>query len=190
MSIGDADGDDDGGFFFDEALRRGCEVHVFAEVDHPSGMARLWTGTGEGRFFGEEWRGRILGQIAPANETTTLAIKQITLTMIGVPPVATEQLAERVRGHRARCWLAALKGRRVQGRPYKIVDAILDYQRLPMQDSGLVNIELIGNVGFWKSERASMKAWTHEQQQIDYPGDTGMSLMPELADKEVKWRVS
>lgn len=184
---------DDGDFWLDQAFRRGRTIIALAEIDHPNGLNRLWTGNHELHYDGTVWTGLqgALARVMPAPETTTLAIKEVTLELAGVPPVATAHLSARVRGRRARVWIAAMGPRNnVIGSPDLIIDSKLDYQKMPVADNGLVTIQLIGHVGFFSSERAVNKAWTHEEQQVEFPGDTGMSLIPELTDKEVRWRLS
>lgn len=183
---------EEGDFFMDEALRRGASVIAMADIDHPDGRNYLWTGVGDLQYGGIVWQGLqgALARITPAAVSTSIAIRQITLELAGVPPVSTKYLSARVRGREAKVWLAAMRRNRIVGARDLIIDSILDYQKLSIGDDGLATIQLIGNVGFWLAERATNKAWTHEQQQILYPGDTGMSLMPELANKDVRWRLS
>ncbi len=173
------------------ALRNGSPLALLAAIDHPSEFVRVWSHTGTLDYDGHEWQGLgILGRVSGVTQSTSLAIKQVTLQMSGVPPTSTTFLSSRVRNRRAQVWLAALDGRKVIADPYLVIDALLDYQKIKVEDNGLATIQLTGNVGFWTIERAANRAWTHEEQQAAYPGDTGLSLLPTLVTKDVRWRVS
>jgi hypothetical protein len=172
-----------------QALRNGAQPALIAYLDHPDGPTRVWSRSGTLRWDGYDWQGvGTLGRISGVSQSNDLALKQVALSLSGVPPFATKTLSGRVRGRVARVWFTAVMGKRVIGAPELIVDAICDYQTLKIEDSGAATITITANVGFWSIERAVNIAWTHEQQQSVYPGDTGLSLLPSLTNKESNWR--
>jgi hypothetical protein len=164
---------------------------LLAEIDHPDSIVRVWTGIGTLRYDGQDWTGLgVLGRVRGASESSSLSIKQVTFELSGVPPESTQFLSARVRNREAQVWLAVVDHGKVYIEPHLVIWAKMDYQRLKVDDSGLARIEIIANVGFWNIERATNRTWTHEEQQSDYPGDVGLSLLPELTDKESNWRQS
>jgi len=176
---------------FRRHLRRGGEVALLAYLDHPDSEVRLWSRSGNLTWNGETFRGvGILGKVSGVSKTTTLEVKQITLSLRGVPPTSTEFLSANVRNRAVKIWLAAISRNKVVGEPYQLIDDKMDYQTLRVADDGLVTIEITVNVGFWTIERAVNKAWTHESQIARFPDDTGLSQIPLLANKQSNWRKS
>lgn len=161
-------------------------------IDHPDGEVRVWSHTGTLEYDGHEWQGLgVLGKVSGMSKSTNLAIKQVTFELSGVPPTSDELLSSRVRNREAYVWLAPLnKAKRIIADPLLLVWAKLDYQKIKLDDNGLSTISLVGNVGFWSIERATNLSWTHEQQQVDYPSDSGLSLLPSLTNKESNWRLT
>jgi len=104
---------------------------------------------------------------------------------------AAQFIGKNLRNKVARAWLTVLDGNnQVYGGPFLTADSLIDYQEMPVGDDGNVTARLLANVGFFSIERSQQLVWSHEQQQEDYPGDTGLSLIPSLIDKDVKWRLS
>lgn len=181
----------------DHAFRTGKPRVLLCFIDHPDGVVRVWSRTGTRVFTdtgvpeidGYEWRGLgIAGRITGATSSVPLQIKQVTFELAGVPPKAAAYLSGKVRNRVGKVWFGALDGRRLIPNPDLVVDSVLDYQKLAVQDNGTCTIRILGNIGFFNLTRASNRAWTHERQQIRFPGDVGLSLIPELGNKEVRWR--
>lgn len=174
-----------------QVLRTGGQTALLGFVDHPTWeIKHFWSHSGILEFDGFQWYGLgILGKVSGVTKSNDLGVKQVTISMSGLPPSGNNLLSARVRNRQAQIWLAAVKGRRVIDREL-IVDALCDYQTLKVNDDKTSTIVITANVGFWNIERASNKAWTHEQQQADFPGDTGLSLLPQLTNKDSNWRAS
>lgn len=173
------------------AIRHGAPRCLLCEIDHPDGVVNVWTRTGTLEYDGKEWIGLgIMGRIQPGASTNSLGIKQVSFELSGVPPTSTQFLSSRVRNREAYVWLASFRGRKIVADPLLVIWAKLDYQILAIDDNKTAKIRLIGNVGFWNIERATNKAWTHENQIADYAADTGLSLLPDLVDKESNWRLT
>ena len=176
---------------FRQHLRRGGEVALLCFIDHPDGAVYLWSRIGTLNWDDHQWRGiGALGRVSGISKTTTLEVKQITLELRGVPPTSTEFLDTNVRNRPAKLWLAAIERQKVVGSPLVIIDDKMDYMKLKVEDNGTSTLQILVNVGFWSIERAINKAWTHEEQQLKYPGDTGMSQIPLLTSKQTNWRLA
>ena len=174
-----------------DAIRDGVPRALLCEIDHPDGLVNVWSHFGTLEYDSKEWIGLgILGRVTPGTSTNSLGIKQVTFELSGVPPTSTDFLSSRVRNREARVWLAAVRGYQIVADPFLIIWAKLDYQILTIDENRTAKIKLVGNVGFWNIERATNKAWTHENQIVDYPTDIGLSLLPELVDKESNWRLT
>jgi hypothetical protein len=176
---------------FRQHVRRGGEMALLCYIDHPDGEVRFWSRTGSLVWDGQTFQGiGALGKVTGISKTTTLGIQQVVLELRGVPPTSTQFLSTKVRNRSAKVWLAGVSRQKVVGQPYVIIDDKMDYMKLPVGDDGRVKIQIFVNVGFWSIERAINKAWTHEEQQVRFPGDTGMSQIPLLADKQTNWRLT
>lgn len=174
---------------FRQHLRVGGEVAILAYIDHPDGVVRFWSRSGNLIWNGDTFQGiGALGRVTGLSKTTTLEVKQVTLELRGVPPTSTHFLNTNVRNRSAKIWLAGIKRQKIVGQPYVVIDDKMDYMRLKAEDSGSVTIRIVINVGFWSIERAINKAWTHEEQQARFPGDSGLSQIPLLINKQTNWR--
>lgn len=150
---------------------------------------RVWSRSGTLRYGGFEWLGiNKLGTIKAPVQNATLGLKQVVFDMRGLPPDAST-IAQRVRDCEAQVWIAAVRDGRLISEPFLILEALLDYQEWEGSEDGSVTCRIHGNVGLWTSERSVNKAWTDETQKDQFPDDTGLSLMPELMKKDIRWRL-
>lgn len=173
---------------FRNHLRRGGEVALLCYLDHPDGAVRYWSRSGTLKWDGAAWQGLgALGRVVGVTKTTTLEIKQVTLELRGVPSAAVASLSAKVRNRSAKVWLAAISRQQVVA-TYNIIDDLMDYQRLKIEDNGLVAVKIVVNVGLWTIERATNLAWTLERQQARFPDCTGLTLLPSFANKQSNWR--
>jgi hypothetical protein len=173
------------------ALMNGAHPALMWQIDHPNGMDYCWSGVGPLVFEGNTYKGiDRFGRVSQPEESADLAIKQGSIELRGVPPEQAAYLNTNIRNRRAKVLLAAVVNQKVIGTPFLFLDGRMDYMTMPVSDDGSVTIKVSLRVGFYSIERAQEKVWSHEQQMEDYPGDTGMSLISSLVDKEVKWRLT
>lgn len=172
-----------------EATRRKKPLVLLAEIEHPDGVGRFWTGVGPLTWAGERWTGSgILGSITPITQTSVLQIQEMNFNLAGVDSSVAAQLNDNVRNLAGRVWLACLgQGNVVVPDPYQIVDAELDYQSLSASDDGAVTVSITARTGFYTLERAIDEAWTTEEQKLSYPTDCGLDMIPSLQNQDVQW---
>lgn len=175
-----------------EHIRRKKPLALLAEVDHPDGLVRVWSKTGTLQYDGHAWQGLgVLGKVSPVGTTRSLMIREVKFELAGVPQAALDFLDANVRNRIAALWMAGVLPRqKIVGDPFQIQEARLDYQTYAVDDDGRAKIALIGQVGFFTLERAVDIAWSTEEQIKLYPGDTGLDLVPSLANKDILWRPS
>ena len=174
------------------ALEAGRPLALIAEIDHPDGVVRVWSRTGTLTWGGHEWAGLgILGRIAPIGTSKALAINEVSFQLAGVPQKALEFLGANIRNRIATVWLAAIGPRRkVVPEPFQVMEARLDYQTYAVDDNGLASIALNGQVGLWTLERALDLVWSREEIIKTYPDESGLDLIPALAQKDIIWKPS
>lgn len=172
-----------------EALRKRRPLALIAEIDHPSGPGRFWTGIGKLSWNGYDWTGSgTLGTVTPIKHTSDLIIQEINFSLAGVDPAVVATLNDNVRNLSGKVWLACLgPGNSVIRDPYQIVDALLDYQSFSAADDGTVGISITARTGFYTLDRALDEAWTTEEQKLTYPTDSGLDLISSLQNQAIQW---
>lgn len=175
-----------------EHMRRRGPLALLAEIEHPSGTARYWSGIGLLRWNGAVWKGASkLGTISPIKHTSDLVIQEIRFQLSGVDPEEAAMLDDDVRNRAGRAWLAGIaRGNAVVSDPFQIVDAELDYQSLSAAENGTVTIQITARTGFYTLDRALDEAWTTEEQKLLYPTDTGLDLISKLQNQTLQWTPS
>lgn len=172
-----------------QALRDRKPLALLAEIEHPDGTGRFWTGIGPLQWNGYQWTGAgALGSITPIKQTSALQIQELNFTMSGIAPEIVATLNDNVRNLGGRVWMACLgQGNSVVADPYQIVDAVLDYQSLAAAEDGSVAISITARTGFYTLERALDEAWTTEEQKLTYPTDSGLDMIPSLQNQDIQW---
>lgn len=175
-----------------KALKRGAPPVMLAEIDHPDGMVRVWSGVGTLDHGGYDWTGLgVLGKVEPIESSIDLNIRDFRLTLRGIPQQATEFLSANVRNRTANVWLSALdKHMRVIEPKLLVANGVMDYQTLDVSEAGQVTISISVISGIWQLASAIDQAWSTEEQIKQYPGDTGFDDIPGLVDRQSNWRLS
>lgn len=172
-----------------EAILAGAPIGMLAEIEHPDGTGRFWTGIGPLAYNGFTWTGvGKLAGVSPVKKSSGLTIQELNFQMVGVDSAIAAQLNDNVRNRAGTVWLAAFgdKGE-VIADPYLLVDAVLDYQSLQVADDGSTIISIAALSGFTTLERGVDEAWTPENQKLAFPTDVGLDMIPGLQNQEVQW---
>lgn len=171
-----------------QAIRDGRPYVLMTEIDHPDGLDYRWTGIGDLNWDGKIWKGiGSLGTISAPSETADLAVREIAFELRGIQQDQVKWLSTNVRNREATAWIGFLDKRNQIIDTLELFSCVLDYQELPVDEAGNVTIRLTARTGFYSIERAQNISWTNERQRVDYPDDDGLSLIPSLQDKDVKW---
>jgi hypothetical protein len=129
-----------------------------------------------------------LGSVTPVGKNADLSIQEIRFSLSGVDLAIATQLQENVRNRSGQLWLAALDDNgEVIPDPYQLVNALLDYQLLEVSDDGVATISIIARTGFYTLERSLNLAWTPENQQLTFPSDSGLDMIPALVNQTIQW---
>lgn len=169
------------------ALRRNAPSVMMAYFDLPGGAERYWSGIGTLDYDGATWLG--VGGIASVSGLSSEAsafIQTITFS-VAVDEALRTTLTEDVRGREAILWMGLLDEHgQIIPDPIEISRVQLDTAALQVSD-GVQQITLVGQTAFYTLEVPSRALWTNEQQDFDYPGDTGWDRAPDNANKEITW---
>lgn len=162
-------------------------------LDFESGVLRVHSGVGTITWDGESYLGvGALGQIEAIEETTDAVAQDITLTLSGIPSeYISLALGEHYQGRDARIYLAALDSQHrlildEEGDgPYLVFRGRMDTMPIHDGDTGTVQVICRNRLADW--DRPRERRYTHEDQQIDYPGDLGLQFVAQMVDKEIIW---
>lgn len=170
------------------ALKKRLPLALLAEIEHPDGAARFWTGVGPLEWNGYTWTGAsVLGQVTPIKQTTTLAIQEIVFSLAAVDPAIVATLSDDVRNRSGKVWFTCIGPGNSVIDPFQIVDSELDYQSFSADADGKVGISITARSGFYTLVRALDESWTSEEQHVVYPTDSGLDLISSLQNQELQW---
>jgi archaellum component FlaG (FlaF/FlaG flagellin family) len=175
------------------AIAAGRPIVMLAEIDHPDGFIRVWSGIGALAWAGNTYDGLgRLGKVSPLGSTTDLALRDFALEMSGVPLYAVDQLSDDVRNRAATVWLAALDDNlNIVADPLQVAAGVMDYQTLNIDyEQGTATVSITVIDGIWTLQSAINVVWSTEEQIKLYPGDTGLDFLPQLVNKNVDWKDS
>jgi hypothetical protein len=168
-----------------EALRTGeASQHGFLYLDHLDGPVRVWTGTGTVSWDGEDWLGvGILGAISGVEQTAEITAHELSFTLSGIDPRVISLTTGGVRNRDA-----VLYARWVSRENVWFPDSVVLWKGLmdhltSREDDGQAVIELLTRSPLANWDQAPNVAYTHEEQQLYYSGDTGLDRIVSLANK-------
>lgn len=152
----------------------------------------FWSGVGTLVYDGNSYTGvGRLGRIAGAGQTAEVRTVETSYELAGISDFAELNafLEAPVRNKRAKAWLAFLdEAGAVIPDPILIDESILDVATPYLAEDGTAVMKLSGTSAMFYWSRPVGLMITHEQQQADYPGDTGFDRIPtEVASKQVAW---
>lgn len=178
---------------FEAALRdKTLRVGFLAYIDHPSGPYYFWSGIGSLVYGGNTYVGiSKLGRVQATGETSEVKTVDTSYQLLGasIDATAAAIIAQPIRGRIARFWFALFdEAWSIVSSPVLIDETILDHAVVSTGDDLTQVLSLNGTSAIFDFRRPARIAITNEQQQIDYPGDTGFDRIPtEVADKTVSW---
>lgn len=174
------------------AMQNGAAQVLLAQIEHPDGTVRFWSGLGTLSWNGYSWVGTgTLGTVRPVKRTIELSIQEIQFVLSGVDVDTVATLSDDVRNLAGEVWLACLDdGGQVVPDPLQLVEAQLDYQTHQVAEDGTATIVITARTGFYTLQRALNDRWSIEDQKLRYPADTGLDLIPQLQNQDVQWTPS
>lgn len=157
------------------------QVAVFCEMEWPSATVRAWTGVGPFVWGGNTFTGvGDVGGITPAQESTDGRANGITLTLSGIPTdIVAATVGEYYQGRSANIWFGLLNSAGtalVSTTPYNHFGGRMDvgsYQA----DGRTATISITVENRMVILQQANGRRRTHEDQQLDYPGDLGFEYV-------------
>lgn len=162
---------------------------LLVEIGFVTATSRLWSGVGPLTWGGVEWLGLgDLGNISPVRESESIEPHGLTLELSGVPPESLGlALSEPYQGRPLAIWLGFTDdaGALLPG-PKQLFAGRLDIMEVEdTADSAVIRVTAESRL----VDLLKPREWryTHEDQQIDHPGDMGLEHVAALQNKEINW---
>lgn len=158
-------------------------------MDFTSGAVRVWNGYGDLSWDSQTWLGvGNLGEIGEITETEQIRANGTTLTLNGIPTeIANLFLGERYWGREVSIWFAAFSsGAAIVADPVKIFSGRMD--NADITEAGeTAAITVYCESRLADLQRPRNRRRTHQDQQIDYPGDDGFEYTASLMEADLYW---
>lgn len=157
------------------------------EVQWPDGTIYMWNGYYTMNWNGHPWLGLgHLGSIAEIKESADTAANGVQLVLSGIPSaLITEALRNDTQGRRSRIYFGVISPGGFVIDPYLVFDGLIDYPSLT--DEGETSTLTVFLEKEFIDNRSAARRLTHQDQQIDYPGDLGFEYVAGLANKSLTW---
>ena len=173
-----------------EALDAGdLRPAIFFEGAFPSGMVRIWTGSGPLDWDGKSWTGvGVLLGLGALEETSDVVAAGTTVSLSGVPLDLVQMAIEEARqGLPGRIWLGLLtEDGSIIANPVQAFSGRLDVPEIK-DDADTCTITISYESRLIDLTVARSWRYTHESQQVLYPGDLGFEYVTAIQDREITW---
>lgn len=162
---------------------------ILAEIEHPDGTVNVWSGIGSIDWDGKTWIGLgLLGRIGADAETVNIKVQTVTFDLAGVAQENLRFLETSAQGRNALFRQAFLyDDGRIIPNPLFRYSGIISHIESAEDENGTYTISVVTSSALGNVRRSVALSWTHEQQQEEFPGDTGLDRIPQLTDKEIIW---
>jgi hypothetical protein len=160
----------------------------FVLMDFPSGFLRLNNSATIITWGGQDWYGvGRLGSIDQIKEGATLESRGMKFRISGVPQAnVAVALGQQYQGRDCKVWLAPLTSDyAVIADPVLTFSGRMDVMDIELGSTASITVTAESRLADW--DRPRTRRYTHEDQQLDYPGDLGFEFVPQMAEKELRW---
>lgn len=173
-------------------LSKSMRYGFLAEIETADGLTYFWSGPGTLSYDGKSWLGLgALGRITGMGETAEVRTTETRYELSGISnnTELSKFLEQPVRGFIAKAWFAVMDANgAVIPDPIQIDETLLDTATVATGEDLISTLILVGTSAIFDFRRPKTLGITHEQQQLDFPGDTGFDRIPtEVADKQISW---
>jgi hypothetical protein len=172
-----------------QSLAASCTPVFFALFDFQSGAVRVWSGIGTKSWGGNDYTGLgHLGTVAPIEETADVRANGVSFQLSGVPSalIATV-LGDNYQGRTVKLWLGFLDSAdAIIADPYLIFAGRMDNVEIDEGPETAV-IRVQAESRLIDLQRSRERRYTHEDQQIDFPGDLGLEYMATAQSTPFMW---
>jgi hypothetical protein len=170
---------------------------MFAEALFLSGYVRMWSGYSSISWNGLTWQGGtrddvtnpVFVAISTISESAAVEANGIVITASNIPSAFfAKVLAECRQNYPVTIWLGAqdLDSAAIIADPAIAFRGRMDVPQ--MQDDGATcSVAITVENRLIDLQHQRERRYTHEDQQIDHPGDLGFQFVPQLQDTSLVW---
>lgn len=162
---------------------------IFFEGEFASGWVRVWTGAGDIVWDGKTWigAGALIG-LGALEETSEVVASGTSVSLSGVPlDLIGLAIDEARQGQTGRIWLALLTPELdVIADPLPAFSGRLDVPEIS-EDGSTCTITISYESRLIDLGTARNWRYTHESQQVLFPGDLGFGHVTAIQDREITW---
>lgn len=162
---------------------------LFFEGQFASGWVRIWSGLGSAQWNGQSWSGAgsLLG-LGSIEETGEVVAGGTAISLSGVPlDLVQMAIAEARQGLPGRVWLGLLgEDGGIIADPVQAFSGRLDVPEIK-DDADSCTITISYESRLIDLTVARTWRYTHESQQVLYPGDLGFEYVTAIQDREITW---
>ncbi|MBE1295476.1 MAG: hypothetical protein GJ678_04425 [Rhodobacteraceae bacterium] len=162
---------------------------IFFEGAFASGWVRIWTGSHDITWDDKLWTGAgaLIG-FGALEETSDVVASGTSVSLSGVPlDLISLAIEEARQGSPGRIWLALLTPeRKVIANPVQAFSGRLDVPEIS-EDGSTCTITISYESRLIDLNTPRNWRYTHESQQILFPGDRGFEHVTAIQDREITW---
>lgn len=172
------------------AVRAGSSHMVYlAKIDHPTGMVYLNSGVLPVEWDGETYvaLGK-MGAVTGISQSMDGKSQEVVMSMAAplLDDTAQDIISESVAGREAFIWQSFLTPEwQVIPDPIQLANITMDGLEVAIDEGGSQTLQIRGYMTQFAARRVMPVYYSNEAQQDEFPGDTGMDRMAELADKVI-----
>lgn len=172
-----------------EIQKRLLRPITLVDCEFSTGHIYVWSGIGSIPWNSQTWVGLgKFGGISPLPETTEVRADGVQLSLSGIPSdLVTHALEEIRQGKACLVYFGCLdESGNVIADPFKAFAGRTDTANI---DEGGDTSTIVINVenSLIDLSKPHERRYTHDDQQIDFPGDLGFQFVPSLQEKNVVW---
>ena len=164
------------------------EPVFLAKFEFPGGDVRFWSGRGNLTFDSEIYTGLgDLENIQFPEESSDGSASGVAFVLSGIPSTTTSlAVTENYKNRPCTVWIGALdSGGSLIVDPYIMFAGLMDV--ITMADDGETATIQLKAEGFAYGAGPSLRRYTDEDQQREFPGDLGLEFIAGLSDKQIFW---
>lgn len=162
---------------------------AFYEGEYATGTLRLWSGVGPIDWDGQTWTGAgHMLSLAPIEESSEVRAVGFSVQLTGEASALLSVNLTAVRqGLPGSVWLGTMDAAgALIADPFLAFAGRLDVPDI-VEEGERCTIAVKYESRLVDLDRPRERRYTHEDQQIDYPGDRGFEYVPGLQDAQIVW---
>lgn len=169
----------------------------FCQIQFTSGISYIWSGIGNIAWNGQTWSGvGSLGKISKIEESSEVKATNISLELSGIDSNLLHQaIGETRQGYPVQIWFGALSANPTKlvtgpptiiADPWKVFSGRMDQPTIQEgADTSTISISVESRMV--DLQRPRERRYTHQDQQIDFPGDLGFEYVESLQNWSGIW---